>query len=120
MSVRSETYIIIGVRLNLITGLNATDQELDNIQFPWCGRGAQGTMGVLIDGMGDTNHFAGYCVSVTDECDGFPEPMSFDLINAASRLPPNTLELTEEWLDTNGLRRFTDQPVRLHVITYYH
>jgi len=72
MSVRSEPYLIVGYRLSN-KYKNDSDDNFDrfkNFQFPWCGKNAENTYGVLVDVMGSDYVIAGFCIDCGGEYDG--------------------------------------------------
>lgn len=122
MSVRSETYILIGVELGRMKVGEDSYEYLEKLRFPWCGKGAADTFGVLFDGMNSNYIMAGYCHSVSNpESGGFDERATFNL--SMGDPPQWTLDKAkevQEWLRSQDFEKFTSEQVALHVLTHYH
>lgn len=119
MSVRSETYLLLGYRLDL-EKLKALSEDVeDRLIFPWCGKGAAGTCGLLVDGMSGGYALAGYCILVSDE-------------EHRGGIPLTELDTTELltqhsgtvrcWLDAEGLYQYrsTGATLQMFLVTHFH
>lgn len=123
MSVRSEPYIIAGYKLKkqFIDDINDSDELLDEFEklnFPWCGKGAQKTLGILVDGMGNNYVLAGYCIDCGEEFDGLNfteiDPMNPDSISQYKNQ-------VDAWLSRNDLIKYLENgEFKLFILTHYH
>lgn len=118
MSTRIETYVIVGVLLDVDAIFKSRDNGnpiFEFQDFPWCGKGATGTMGILLDGMSGDYGIAGHCLGVSDE-----EGQSFGLL-ALDDVSPKTVEAVNEWLEESGLNPYVKEPkVRNYVVHHWH
>lgn len=126
MSTQVETYIIYGVQLDLDKMETEDDEIYNNIieplKFPWCGKGAKNTMGILYDVMNNGYCIAGYCISVGSEWDD--EMLDFTELSP-HKIDDQYMEITCNWLNEKGLIRFikSDDKVwhnKLFILSHYH
>jgi hypothetical protein len=118
MGTSSEPYLIAGYRLKYKEISKLFDdnyEKMDKLQFPWCGRKAKGTMGILMDGMGSDYVLAGYCIDCGEDFDGLSlneiDQLSFDYYQRDAW----------EWLKANDLTKYTEQGIfKIFAVTHYH
>lgn len=120
MSIRAETYIIYGRKLD--TKMVFKDEVydlIDHLQFPWCGEGAKGTFGILLDGMNTSYALAGYCIDVADNTDF----MGFDLLKLEQdKIDEQLLEKTNNWIAEHKLFKYleSEEGNKIWIATHYH
>lgn len=118
MSTRHESYIIAGKRLNhkqFSKDLDENYEVMDKLQFPWCGKGAKGTFGVLSECMGaDDYTIAGYCIDCGEEFNGLSlnELDEHDIIKH--------IQPVSDWLYQNNLLKYIEGDFKLFVLTHWH
>ena len=101
---RSETYVMLAYQLKVkevFALLNADDEKLDRLRVPWCGDKADGTCGILADGMGSDFVLAGLVIAVDNE-----ETCGIPL--TVIRHKSDELALVEKWINDNDLRSLID------------
>lgn len=115
MSVRSETYLLVGVKMDRKKVLDL-DGELN---LPWRGEDAEGKIGILTDCYSDSYSVAGYCVAVArDEDVGF-NLMEIDSIKLTTAYFPKV----HDWLKEHKLFNLIEKDchfARLYLLTHYH
>jgi hypothetical protein len=70
MSTRNEVYLIYGIKLDynkVSDDDNYENLDKEHLFFPWCGRGAKGTFGILMDGTNGKYCVAGKCLAIKDD-----------------------------------------------------
>ena len=121
MGVRHETYIFLAVHLdmNKYSKLSLDEQDkLSELDFPWCGDGAEGQMGILLDGMSSKYWLAGYCwkCSGSEEFGGIPLTYIKDCLNVGRE------QEVIKWLYSNDLIEYVKgEPIpETLILTHYH
>lgn len=122
MSVRSETYIIYGTKLDF----EKTSEILDEgaaIEFHCRGEEAKGKIGVLFDGMNGEYALAGYCI----ECG--QEDAGISLTNLTKRLKESEFDHLDsqilQFIGSNKLSIIDSKPsddflFDVFIVTHYH
>lgn len=120
MSIRAETYIIYGQKLDITKVFGDEVYDLiSHLKFPWCGRGAKGTYGILFDGMSSDYALAGYCIDVADNTDF----MGFALIKLEqNKIDEQLLEKTNIWIAEHKLFKYleSEEGNKIWIVTHYH
>jgi hypothetical protein len=117
MGVRSETYILLGIKLDIAKEKiqDTTEQErLGDLGFGYCGKNAEKSMGCLYDGMGGGYWVAGYCYRcITDEY-GIP-------LTKLQSFEDKTIELWC-WLKEQDLVKYVipGETAELIILSHYH
>lgn len=118
MSMRAETYIIYGRKLDAQKAFNdETYDKLSPLKFSLSLKNVKGTSGILFDGMDGSYVIAGYCIDVGAEWDG-PQ-MSFNEID------DHYLKLldhqTTDWIIQNLPYTLCEsEENKLYILTHYH
>lgn len=116
MSVRNETYLIYGIRLDDKKCRN-NYERLEPLEFPWCGKGAKGTFGILYDGMSSNYVIAGKCVALQDD----EGEDSFGCMRIDEKQFQTDISITD-WLYANDLIAFIEEDADYgyYLISHYH
>lgn len=112
MSIRCETYVIRGIFLNWDKAI----EIVRDLEFPWCGKNASNTYGVLIDGMNGSYILAGHCLMCGDSSEGGGG--NLDLVEI-SKLKYNDDEISS-WLYENFSKDLFETSLDTIFITHYH
>lgn len=118
MSIRAETYIIYGRKLDTEkVSLDEVYVQLEPLKFPWRGENAKGTFGILWDSMNSDYVIAGYCIDVGTEWDG-PQME----LNEITIQYINSLDIqTTDWMNENILYTLSEsEDNKLYILTHYH
>jgi hypothetical protein len=118
MSVRHETYIIYGIKLDPKKITEEAWEKLDSAKlfFPWCERGAKDIYGVL--NCPDGNYaIAGKCLAVQD-WEGVEDFGCFK----APHMDEYEMHKLSRWLQDNGLADFIVPPwiYDVYVVSHWH
>lgn len=118
MSTRCEHYLILGTKLEVPKedrdDLSEKWSEAE-LNFPWCGEGAKGKMGILWDGMGGRYILAGKCLAVADD----EGQNSFGLTEVSESDQALELEVFD-WIANNDLVPYGDGEIRTYLVSHYH
>ena len=116
MSVRSEPYLIVGYRLS-DKYKNDENEDFDkfaDFQFPWCGKNAKNTYGILVDGVTGIHVIAGFCI------DCGVEDVGLSLNEITPEKLKNYQKGVDDWLEINNLNQYKEGEFKLFALTHYH